>query len=131
MKSLLLALLILFAFSLLQGCNTLAETEAARGTAVVREYSAPHDVVWEAVPAVLDELSLSLVRIDHDQNCILAEHSVSAFSFGEKVAIFVGPAGSGATPVEVVSKKAMSTNVLAPDWAKDTLDKLGQKLAPE
>ena len=40
-----------------------------------------------------------------------------------------GPAGGPArTRVEIVSKKAMETNIFAPDWAQEILDKLGQKL---
>jgi hypothetical protein len=45
------------------------------------------------------------------------------------VAIFVESAGGATkTRVEVVSKKAMATNVFATDWSKDILDKLEQKL---
>jgi hypothetical protein len=60
---------------------------------------------------------------------ILAQRGITAFSYGENVAIFVESVnGVTRTRVEVVSKKAMATNVFAPDWSKEILDKLDEKL---
>ncbi|GAC1527841.1 MAG: hypothetical protein NVS3B11_28560 [Collimonas sp.] len=50
---------------------------------------------------------------------------MSAFSYGENVAMFVEPSGSkDKTKVEVVSKKTLATNVFATNWETVILDKL-------
>jgi hypothetical protein len=54
---------------------------------------------------------------------------VTVLSYGENVAIFIESAGGVTkTRVEVVSKKAMAANLLAPSWEKEILDKLDEKL---
>ena len=115
--------------ALTSGCSTLADSRAAKGTGVAREYAAPIDVVWKTVPTVLTELSLPMVADNRQEGYILAQRGVTAFSYGENVAIFVETVnGVTKTRVEVVSKKTMATNVFAPDWAKSILDKLDEKL---
>ena len=111
------------------GCSTLADSRAAKGTGVAREYAAPIDVVWKTVPTVLAELSLPMVADNRQEGYVLAQRGVTAFSYGENVAIFVETAnGVTKTRVEVVSKRALATNFIAPDWGKSILDKLDEKL---
>ena len=111
------------------GCATLADAQAAKGTGTSREYAASMDKVWSAIPTVLSELRLPLVSENRAEGTMLAQRGVTPFSYGENVAIFVEPvAGSTRTRVEIVSKKAMATNVFAPDWSNEILDKLGDKL---
>jgi uncharacterized lipoprotein len=117
------------ALSLTSGCANLADAKSARGSGPSREYAAPLDKVWATIPVVLKELELPLVSQSREEGTILAQRGVTAFSYGENVAIFVEPAGGNArTRVEVVSKKAMATNVFAPDWSVEILDKLGERL---
>ena len=123
------ALSVFAALSLVSGCANLADAKAARGTGPSREYAAPMDKVWSTIPVVLKELELPLVSQSREEGTILAQRGVTAFSYGENVAIFVQPVGGAArTRVEIVSKKAMATNVFAPDWSTEILDKLGEKL---
>jgi hypothetical protein len=83
----------------------------------------------EHKPTVLSELKLPLVSENRTDGIILAQTGVTPFSYGENVAIFVESVDNATrTRVEVVSKKAMATNVFAPDWSTETLDKLGEKL---
>ena len=111
------------------GCSTLADARSAKGTGPSREYSASVDLVWKTMPSVLAELSLPMVADNKQEGYILAQRGMTAFSYGENVAIFVESVnGLTKTRVEVVSKKAMATNVFAPDWGKDILDKLSEKL---
>lgn len=122
-----LAALITISFT--SGCSTLADARAEKGTGLSREYSAPIDVVWKTIPTVLAELSLPLVGENRQEGYILAQRGITPFSYGENVAIFVESVnGVTKTRVEVVSKKAMATNIFAPSWGKDILDKLGEKL---
>ncbi len=81
------------------------------------------------MPAVLAGLSLPMVGDNESEGYILAQRGITAVSYGENVAIFVESVnGVTRTRVEVVSRKAMATNVFAPDWSTEILDKLGEKL---
>jgi len=112
------------------GCATLADARAARGTGEARIYDVPADAVWTALPGVLKEAGLDFVGDNRQEGYALAQRGISLLSYGEHVAIFVQEMRPGPkTRVEVVSKKAMATNVLAPNWEGEILDKLGQKLA--
>lgn len=111
------------------GCTTLADARTAKGSGVSRTYAVSEETVWAAVPPVLAELGLSLAGENKQEGYILAQRGMTAFSYGENVAIFVESVnGVTKTRVEVVSKKAMSTNIFAPSWENDILNKLDEKL---
>lgn len=111
------------------GCSTLADARAAKGSGVSRTYAASQDEVWKAVPSVLMALGLQLVSDNKQEGYILAQRGITAFSYGENVAIFVESIGGVTkTRVEIVSKKVMATNVFAPSWENDILNKLDEKL---
>ena len=129
LKNIVAVVAALAMLSFTSGCATLADAEAAKGTGTSREYAASMDQVWSAIPTVLSELHLSLVSQNRAEGTILAQRGVTPLSYGENVAIFVEPvAGSTRTRVEIVSKKAMATNVFAPNWSNEILDQLGEKL---
>lgn len=111
------------------GCSTLADARAAKGAGVSRIYEASVDTVWKTMPAVLSEVGLELVGENRTEGYILAQRGITAFSYGENVAIFVESVGGVTkTRVEAVSKKALATNIFAPSWEKEILDKLDEKL---
>jgi len=58
----------------------------------------------------------------------LAQRGMSAFSYGENIALFVKKQNDTACTVEVVSKKAMSTNIFATDWTQDIHKEISQQL---
>jgi predicted thioesterase len=59
----------------------------------------------------------------------LAQGSISAFSWGENVAIYVEDvAGKVKTRVEVVNKRALSVNITAADWESKILEELDKRL---
>ena len=123
---------IVFAITTLasvSGCSTLADARTAKGTGLSRTYATSVDAVWKAMPQVLSEVGLQMVGDNKTEGYILAQRGITAFSYGENVAIFVETVGGVTkTRVEVVSKKALATNVFAPSWEKEILDKLDQKL---
>ena len=128
-KKILVVFIALAVTAFMSGCSTLADARSAKGTGSAREYSASVDEVWKVMPTVLAELSLPLVGDNKAEGYILAQRGITAFSYGENVAIFVESVnGVTRTRVEVVSKKSMATNVFAPDWSKEILDKLGERL---
>jgi len=113
------------------GCATLADARKAKGTGLTRAFDNPYDEVWQTIPDILSELGLDLAGENHREGYILAQRSATAFSYGENVAIFIERIEDNKTKVEVVSKKAMSTNIFAPDWADDILNALDEKLNTE
>jgi len=117
------------AFLLIQGCATMADSIAAKGTGQYRVYDKSFDEVWVAVIDIVTGTKLSLVTKNKQAGQILAQQGVSAFSYGENVAIFIESIGAEVrTRVEVVSKKAMSTNVFATNWETHIFEKLDLKL---
>ncbi|HNQ57607.1 MAG: hypothetical protein LC123_02900 [Burkholderiales bacterium] len=110
------------------GCTTLADARAERGSGVVVNYAAPFDRLWSGLKDVLRELDLRPAGDNVAEGYILVEHGASAFSWGERVVIFVERIGTqGLTRVEVVSKAAVGTNATATDWAARIHEKLGQR----
>jgi hypothetical protein len=67
------------------------------------------------------------VNANRDDHLVLAQRGITAFSYGETVAIFVDKAEEMKSTVEVVSKKAMTTNIFAPEWAKPIFEQLDRK----
>jgi hypothetical protein len=62
------------------------------------------------------------------EGTILVDHGASAFSWGERVAIFVERIGTkGNSRVEVVSKGALGVNITATDWARQIHERLAQR----
>lgn len=116
----------------LSGCSNLSEAKAAKGTGLSRQYSNSFDTVWNRLPEVLAELELPLAGENKKDGYILAQRGLTFFSYGENVAIFVDSIkpedGKMKTKVEVVSKKAMATNIFAPNWDQKILDKLSEIL---
>jgi len=105
--------------STLVGCSTLADAVAARGTGKSTVYDSPFEKVWSNTAACVPKVGLELVTKNIENHYVLAQRAVTAFSYGENVAIFIDSMPDGkATKVEVVTKRAMSTNVFAPDWAE-------------
>lgn len=80
------------------------------------------------MPAAVKAAGLDYVADNKAEGYALAQRGISAFSYGENVAIFIDGQLNDQTKVEIVSKKAMSTNIFAPDWAKPIFDKLTELL---
>ena len=114
---------------LLSGCATMADSIDAKGTGQFRVYDKDYDTVWNAVLDVVTASQLDVVSRDKDNGQILAQRGMSALSYGQNVAVFVETAGSASrTRVEVVSKKAVATDVLARNWENYILEALDGKL---
>ena len=103
----------------LQGCTTLADARKAEGEGVKKVYAASVENTWEATIKALEKLKLEIATQNKSDGYILAQRGMSLFSAGENVAIFIRKKGLTDSEVEVVSKKAMKTNIFAPDWTDD------------
>ena len=73
----------------LNGCATMADSISAKGTGQFRVYEKAYDPVWNSVLEVVRESKLQLVTENKESGQILAQQGISAFSYGENVAIFV------------------------------------------
>ena len=110
------------------GCTTMADSIAAKGTGPHRIYEKPKTEVWPVAVEAVNSVGLQLVTENESSNMILAQRGVTAFSYGENVAIFVEDYANQQCRVEVVSKKAMETNIFAPDWSSSIFKYLDSKL---
>ena len=120
--------LMAFAIILITGCTTLADSVADKGKGEKRIYDKPLEELWPITVEAVTEVGLDLVSTDTSQIMILAQRGITAFSYGENVAIFLEDIGAGQCKVEVVSKRAMATNVIAPDWSRNIFSYLNKKL---
>lgn len=122
------AVLALAASFVLIGCSTLKDVRGARGSGTTHVFDAPFDTVWNVIPKAANELDLAVVGTYPDDRYILVERGWTAFSWGEKVAIFAEPLGTTRTEVEVVSKRVLATNITAPSWERKLLAKIAEFL---
>jgi hypothetical protein len=113
---------LLLAVAALTGCTTLADARLAEGSGQKRTYNETYNKTWGAALCSLNANGLSIASENKSENTILAQRGITAFSYGENVATFVRKLSAEKTEVEVVSKKAMETNVFAPNWSKSVLD---------
>lgn len=109
--------LLLCAVFYITGCTTMADAIAARGTGDQKTYNKAKDEIWPLVVEAVPAVGLELVTENTSSGMILAQRGVTAFSYGENVAIFIDDQEGNQCRVEVVSKKAMETNVFAPNWS--------------
>ena len=129
MKKFLFLVAALLALSFTTGCATLADATAARGQGMSRVYDQPYDVVWDAVNAAIKDTDLKVASANKDAGTILAQGAISAFSWGENVAVFVDRVdGKVSTRVEIVNKRALATNITAHSWDKTLFAKLDERL---
>lgn len=110
------------------GCATLKDAGEAKGSGKSVAYDAPFDTTWDSVVLVVEESKLDLVAKDKEEGKVLAQKGMSAFSYGENVAIFVDPKDENSTFVEVVSKRSLATNITAKDWSGYIHRELSKKL---
>jgi len=120
--------LILIMALIMSGCTTLADSVAAKGTGISKTYSYPKDKVWPIAVDSVKSSKLDLISASKESGLILAQRGVTAFSYGENVAVFVDSESESSCKVEVVSKRAMETNVFAPDWSATILNGITRKL---
>jgi hypothetical protein len=109
----------------------MADAAHSKGSGRTVTYKASFDDIWSAMPEVVKETDLEYVSANREDGTVLAQHGVSAFSFGESVAVFVEPVGSDRCRVEVDSKKAVATNVFATNWARPIFKRLDMRFARE
>lgn len=115
---------------LASGCTTMQDASHGKGEGTSETFNHPYHDVWDAVVEGVKATSLKLVSQNKLEGKILAQKGMTPFSYGENVAVFVTTIDSRSTEVEVVSKKAMYTNILAKNWSNDILRETRKALDP-
>jgi hypothetical protein len=121
-------MMVFFMATLNTGCSTLADAQAAKGTGLSKEYNRQYDLVWNAVLDSVKATELALVSQNKQTGTILAQRSISFMSYGENVAVYIENVGRNKTRVEIINKRAMSTNIFAPDWEKRIFEQIDKRL---
>lgn len=99
------------------GCSTLQDARQAKGQGTTKVYSAPIDKTWATVRLAMAQIGLQLAGENKVEGYILGQNGMSLFSMGENVAIFISKSKEeNKTKVEVISKRAVATNIFAPNW---------------
>jgi hypothetical protein len=123
------AVLVSMTLGFASGCSTLADAQASKGSGASRIYDKPYDTVWTAVLETIRNSDLALVSENKGKGTVLAQGGVSAFSWGENVAVFVEDVGARArTRVEVLNKRVLATNITAKDWETRLFEALDKRL---
>ena len=112
-------------------CSTLTTVKDAEGSGTVRIYAASSDRIWEAMPQVIEEVGLDLMRVEPENHVVLARHDATLVSYGEHVAVFVRPRQDGRSEVEVVSEPTLATTIAAEDWTDEVFDALNARFEVE
>jgi len=118
---------IIIVLAIMQGCATLSDAKSAKGAGSAKIYNASQETVWQAILPILHGAGLDVVSQNKQEGHILAQRGLSMFSYGEHVAIFVETIAKDQTRVEVVSKKALVTNLFATNWEIYIQEQLSEK----
>ena len=131
MKKFIVMVSILFVAVINSGCATIGDAKAAKGTGRSEVYDESFDTVWYAVVETVKSSKLDLIAENKEEGSILAQGAISAFSWGENVAIYVEDLGGNEkTRVEVVNKRAMAINITAANWETRIFKALDNRLQP-
>ena len=114
------------------GLTACASTDAARGqsgTGLSQKYAAGYEKAWNTSLSVVENSGGEVVEANKNEGEILVSYGVTAFSWGERVGVFVKPINKNTTEIEVVSKRAIGANITAKDWGPKLHKQLEQVLA--
>lgn len=110
------------------GCASVETAKSELGSGTSRVYSSQYDTVWDSAIKALASLGLSITEQDRINGTLAATRSVSAFSYGERIALRITRDGESQTRIEVISKRAFALNVTATDWEPIILQRISDSL---
>jgi uncharacterized lipoprotein len=120
-------LFALFIAVVMSGCATVQTAKGQKGSGETRQYSKPIDVVWPAVTKAIEQSGGKIEEKNDKETYVLASYGVSAWSWGEKVAVFCSSVNEN-TSVEIVTKRALATNITSTDWTPKLFKSLDELL---
>jgi len=106
----------------LGACTSLSDVRESRGQGKSRTFDHSFDVVWDAIPIAMNEVDISVVGQSKTDGYYLGSREMTAFSWGERVAVFVDSVSAMRTTVEVVSKRRLQTNITAKNFEDSLIE---------
>lgn len=119
-----------FALLTLAGCSTVDTAKEAQGSGQMKTYYVTQEKAWPAMLNAVEQTGGAIKEQNEEQCYVLAAYGVTAFSWGEKVAVFCN-SSHGSTDIEVVMKAALKTNVSAVKRAPEIFSAIDIALAEQ
>lgn len=126
LKRLLNSIFTLISIATLASCASVESAKSAKGTGTEKLYLASCGDIFNSVPSIADSTGGKIKEANNSKGYFLVEYGMTAFSWGERVAIFCDQR-NGKAAVEVVSIRAYSQNITAKDWTSLIFEKLDKK----
>lgn len=117
--------LLLLASFVFVGCTSIQDAANKQGSGEKRAYQRPLPQVHEAIVYATKKTRGTIKSQSSDKTLIT--YPVSAFSWGENVAIFTTPNVNG-VDVEIVSLRVNPMNITATDWTKPLYKYIDERL---
>jgi len=127
MKVLLRLVLPVVLMFFVSGCSTIKDARNSIENSRPHIYVASFDEVWLKCIDIINQSELDLVYQNREKGDVLAQRSISAFSWGENVFINVLKISESKTQVKISSKRAFSGNIAAVSWDEFIIAKLNTK----
>lgn len=118
---------LLLLVSILCGCSTVQTAKQAQGSGESMSYQQPMSVIWPLLPEAINATGGTIRETNEAEKYLLASYGMSAWSWGEEVALFCR-GNEGGTTVEVVSKAKLKTNITAVKRAPEIFKFLDESL---
>lgn len=110
--------LLLFVILTCLACNTTQAIKQSRGKGFIKHYKGSYEEIYNITLKTIKDQNLHLEEFDKDTGFIYVTHGMTAWSWGERIAIFVTKIDDDKTGVEIVNRKVLVPLNFAPDWAK-------------
>lgn len=112
----------------ISGCATLQTVKNSRGLGVKRIYNYSYEDVYKAVLIGVSQPGIEIVEQNKEKGYLYASRGMTAFSWGERIAIFLSKIDKKKTEVEIVCKRVVSTNIFARDWTDNIFNAIEKEL---
>ncbi len=109
------------------GCSTIKDAKDSLDESTAHYYKADFDSLWQECIDVINDSELDLVYDNKEKGDVLAQRSISAFSWGENVFVNILKLHDSKVQVKVSSKRAFSGNLTAENWDRYIHSKLSEK----
>jgi hypothetical protein len=119
-----------FAALLLSTPGFAQEILEGRGTGQKKLYKADLEKAWRAMPRAVVQSGATVKESDKGKCAVVGETGVSAFSWGERIAVFCEKKSDTEIEIEVVSKRAFALNLAASDSTSRIFTLLDSELGP-
>jgi hypothetical protein len=118
---------IVISILLVSGCSTIETAKNAKGTGSKGYFTVSKSEVWPAMQAAVVVTGGSIKQKSESECMILASYAASAWSWGEKVAVFCHES-ENKIEVEVVNQATLKTSVTVTNNASKILQEISKRV---